>query len=553
MFKIISGICILLLIGTCLVPVATTQTTKLNIKEQPSIDEGILFAPIYSKTTYLIDKNGTVDHTWSSDYFPGMAAYLLDDGSIIRTTKLALMGAGAGGGIQKITWDNTLVWNFEYYTSDYLSHHDIEILPNGNILMIAWETKTQSEAIQAGRDPLKLMHGKLEPGHIIEVKQTGPTTGEIVWEWHSWDHLIQDFDSSKDNYGVVAEHPELIDLNYGPIGSDWLHINSIDYNEEFDQILLSVHNFNEIWIIDHSTTKEEASNHTGGIHGKGGDILYRWGNPMTYDTGLSSDKKLFGQHDARWIEEGCPGEGNILIFNNGVSRPGEDLSSVDEIVPPVDIYGNYYLEPGSAYGPEEQIWIYNTNFYSHYVGGAQRLPNGNTIICNGANGIFFEINPDKEIIWEYTNPFPSFLLNDVFKVEYYLPKEPEVADLDCDGSLRWNNIPIDKKVTGDFQIKNIGESNSLLNWIITEYPDWGIWKFSSEFGENLAPEDGPVTIQVNIDVSDEIDNEFEGIIRIENQVDSEDFDTIPVYLKAPRKIIASTIICNILSYLFKLI
>ena len=123
------------------------------------------------------------------------------------------------------------------------------------------------------------------PDHVIEVKPTGPSSGDIVWEWYVWDHLIQDYDPSQHNYGDVEEHPELIDINFGSYNADWIHTNSIDYNEEFDQILLSSRTFSEIWVIDHSTTTEEAAGHTGGNSGMGGDILYRWGNPHAYRAG----------------------------------------------------------------------------------------------------------------------------------------------------------------------------------------------------------------------------------------------------------------------------
>jgi hypothetical protein len=394
-----------------------TQTVGLFVNEEGSYDGYTLFAPLQYRTTYLIDNEGRLVQSWDSAYTPGNSVYLLENGNLLRTATLprgpdATFGTGgAGGRVEEFTWDGTLVWEFEYSGDQHLQHHDIERLPNGNVLMIAWEYKKAAEAITAGRDPDLLTDGELWPDHIIEVEPTGASGGHIVWEWHVWDHLIQDYDPTKDNYGVVADHPELIDLNF--VGAsrgraDWNHINSVDYNEQFDQILLSVPRFSEVWVIDHSTTTKEAAGHSGGNSGKGGDILYRWGNPQAYRAGDVGDRRLFSQHDAQWIESGLPGEGNILLFNNGNGRPGGVYSSVDEFVPPVDASGNYALAPGTAYGPEEQTWIYAadnpTDFFADHISGAQRLPNGNTLICDGPHGTLFEVTPEGEIVWKYINP-----------------------------------------------------------------------------------------------------------------------------------------------------
>jgi len=394
-----------------------TQTVGLFVNQEGSYDGYTLFAPLQYSTTYLIDNAGRLVQSWGSDYTPGNSVYLLENGNLLRTAALprgpnSRFGTGgAGGRVEEFTWDGTLVWEFEYSSDQHLQHHDIEKLPNGNVLMIAWEHKTAAEAIAAGRDPDLLTDGELWPDHIIEVEPTGATGGNIVWEWHVWDHLIQDYDSTKDNYGVVADHPELIDLNFDGTSrgqADWNHINSVDYSAQFDQILLSVPRFSEVWVIDHSTTTEEAAGHSGGNSGKGGDVLYRWGNPQAYRAGDAVERKLFSQHDAQWIESGLPGEGNILVFNNGNGRPGGAHSSVDEFAPPVDASGNYALTPGTAYGPEEQAWIYTaenpTNFFSGHISGAQRLLNGNTLVCDGAHGAFFEVTSEGEIVWKYVNP-----------------------------------------------------------------------------------------------------------------------------------------------------
>jgi hypothetical protein len=537
---------IFLFLSTCLTPLSSPQLVSHIVSQRTETLNGqILFAPINYGTTYLIDNTGAVNHTWSSNYLPGESVRWLGDGTILRTIKTEVHGyGGVGGGVQKVLWNGTVVWDFRYNTNGDLSHHDIMPLPNGNVLMIAWETKTRAEVIEAGRDPNSFIGDTFMPDHIIEVKPTGPTGGTIVWEWHVWDHLIQDYDPSKANYGVIADHPELIDINYGynPVISDWTHTNSIDYNEEFDQILISVRNFNEIWVIDHSTTTEEAAGHTGGDSGKGGDLLYRWGNPIAYGAGTTSDKKLFSQHDASWIDQGLPGEGDIIVFNNGDNRPSGAYSSVDEMIPPINDEGKYYLEPGSSFGPKNLTWTYTADpplsFYSGLFSGAQRLADGDTLICDAVDGRFFEVTPDGATLWQYINPFPGPNMNAVFKIVYIPPVEPPepgVPDLACTGSLSWTDITPGQTVNGNVRVENIGAPGSLLNWTINVSSiTWGTWSCTPGDGENLTPEDGQVTVNISIIAPDEKNSIFEGYLRVENTGDPQDFEVVPVYLQTPK-------------------
>jgi hypothetical protein len=527
---------IFLLMGAYFVPLSSPQQTIQNPQvSSMTIDGQILYAPMYSGTTYLREITGALNHTWSSSFLPGCMVRWLGDGSILRTIRVGVGpgGGGAGGGVQKVEWDGTVVWDFRYNTNGDLSHHDVCVLSNGNVLLIAWETKTRTDCISAGRNPSVVGNSGLLPDHVIEVQPTGPTSGTIVWEWHVWDHLIQDYDSSKANYGVVGDHPELVDVNYvSSTESDWMHTNSIDYNVDFDQILISIHNFNEIWVIDHSTTTAEAAGHIGGNSGKGGDLLYRWGNPEAYRAGTASDQKYFGQHDATWIEPGYPGEGNILIFNNGRSR---HYSTVDEITPPVNENGEYYLAPGSSYGPTALTWSYVANpltsFYASYISGALRLPGGNTLITNGDSGKVFEVTPGLTTVWQYDTG------GQVFKIEYIPPEEPpepDVPDLDCTGSLSWTNVHPGETVNGSFQVLNIGGPDSLLNWTINVSSlDWGTWSFTPQFGINLTPGDGQVTVQVSVVAPNQKNTKFEGYVRVENQGNPEDFDLVPIFLKTP--------------------
>jgi hypothetical protein len=382
-----------------------------------------LFSPIPSNTTYLIDHEGRALHSWSSpgEHRPALSAYLLPNGDLLRTANIAdtaagnFSGGGIGGKVERIAWNGSLEWSWEYASNLSISHHDIEPMPNGNFLMIAWEDRTEEEALQAGRNPAIASdspggQNNVWPDQIIEVQPMGSEEAEIVWRWHAWDHLIQDYDETKDNYGVVADHPERLNLNYvGGTGNqagraDWMHCNGIDYNSVLDQIALSCKGMNEVYILDHSTTTEEAAGHTGGNAGKGGDILYRWGNPQVYHQGLSSDQQLFGQHDAQWIESGHPDEGGLILFNNGNGRYPA-YSSVDILHPPTN-NGTYVLEANGTFGPHAPSWTWNQGeaMYSSVVSGAQALPNGNVLVTHGTKGTLYEVNRQGEVVWEYIGP-----------------------------------------------------------------------------------------------------------------------------------------------------
>jgi hypothetical protein len=411
------------------------------LNSESAFDGYTLFAPKHNTMTYLLDNAGQIVHSWESAYEPGQSVYLKENGNLVHccfTKTEGFTGGGEGGRVEEFDWDGNLIWEFNYASDSYLSHHDIAILPNGNILMLVVEKKTAAECIAAGFDPANLIDSELYPDSIVEVEPIYPNGGKIVWQWKVWDHLIQDFDKTKSGYGEVSSHPELIDVdaNGRKAPAFWNHMNSIDYNADLDQVMLSVRGCSEIWILDHSTTTLEAAGHTGGKQGMGGDLIYRWGNPSAYDRGDAKDASLIEQHDAEWIGEGYPGAGNILIFNNGYSR---GYSSIEEIVPPLDSDGHYILETGKTYGPVSPVWHYEaenpTDFFSSEISGASRLPNGNTLICSGVIGTFFEITSSGEMVWEYVNPMVrggilaqgelpgkdlrSHLFNAVFKIHRY--------------------------------------------------------------------------------------------------------------------------------------
>jgi len=392
-----------------------------------------MISSLHSHNSYLIDMDGQTIMTWHGSNRPASIAQLLPDGSVLRPCLDSggdFQGGAAGGRLQRIDANDDVVWDYYFSTYDYQQHHDVEPMANGNVLVIAWERKTRDEAIAMGRQSIS---GEIWPTLIAEIEPVGATGGNVVWEWHFWDHLIQDVDPEKPNYGVIADHPELLDINCGSANGDWIHANAIDYNEELDQIVFSSHTMHEFYIIDHSTTTEEAAGHTGGNSGMGGDLLYRWGNPQNYDRGDSSDQHFFVVHGINWIDPCIPGGGNLLVFNNGDrSGSSNDYSSVEEIVPPVDESGHYYIAPGQPFGPSAPVWEYADpgSFYSSHISGAYRLPNGNTLICEGTSGHLFEVTESGTTVWDRDYTFH------IARAErYWTPGGPHDYEPDYDVDL----------------------------------------------------------------------------------------------------------------------
>src|SRR5437763_1667848 len=193
----------------------------LLINDPKALQGYTLISPFDSSKTFLFDMQGRVVRSWETGCAPALSGFLLENGHLMRpgsiggAARVFGPGPGVGGRIQEFTWDGGLVWDFKFYNAKQLPHHDMTRLPNGNVLLIVWDRKTTEEAIAAGRRPEMTGDKHLLPDSLIEIKPTGKTTGQVVWEWHVWDHLVQDFDKTKANYGNVAEHPELVNINYG--------------------------------------------------------------------------------------------------------------------------------------------------------------------------------------------------------------------------------------------------------------------------------------------------------------------------------------------------
>ena len=417
-----------------------------------------LFSPLRSETTVLIDLDGKIVHEWKTNCSPGNSAYLQANGDLIRCGRVqndVFHGGGQGGLVQRLAWDGELLWELPLSNEKLLAHHDIAVMPNGNILVIAWEYKSPKAAKAAGRTDDHISESGFWPDMVLEYQVDEDGQAKVVWEWHAFDHLIQDADEDVANFGIVGDHPELIDINgevrvdpavskaqaaedqqeqeqrereleermralgytgddpeedeeeeetdspSGPRSGDWLHTNGIDYNVSNDMVVLSVRTFSEVWVIDHSTTTAEAKGHTGGRYGHGGDLLYRLGNPAASRSGKAEDQRLFKQHDASWV--GATDEGlAVLVFNNGEGRPDGSYSTVDEFLLP------FKANEGFNTGRAKLVWQYKAeepeSFFASFVSGAQRLENGNTLICHGVEGQLLEVNKQGRTVWEYHNP-----------------------------------------------------------------------------------------------------------------------------------------------------
>ena len=423
-----------------------------------------LVFPHNQSTVHLLDNCGRTVHQWPDDanWRPGNSVYLTEKGNLIKckrenVSNMDPIWAGGGGAIVEVlNWENELLASFEQNDSLYRLHHDIAPLPNGNILMIVWEYHSEDAAIQAGRDASTLAQNKLWSEVIWEWD---PVLDSIVWEWRVWDHLIQDHDASKDNFGDVGIHPERIDINYDEHDGhpDWLHMNALGYNPVLDQIIMSVPYFNEVWIVDHSTTTEEAASTTGGLSGKGGDLLYRYGNPATYRQGTIADKKLAFQHDCKWVNPtAMPGDddfGLLSVFNN---RIAENTSPMVIWNPRNEDQTDYLLEEGS-FGPEgftREIFHPDSLSIGVSTGlsSAEVLPNGNVLILSGRWGFAYEITPDNQVVWEYRIPLKggspvdqgtelAVNNNITFRMSRYAPDHPAFVGKDLNPGAFWELNP----------------------------------------------------------------------------------------------------------------
>jgi len=396
-----------------------------------------LVAPLTGLETLMIGLDGRIVRRWLHTHPAGLACHLTPDGGLLRCARGGESGSlgspfggrgGEGGRLERWSAAGELVWLFELHDATRLLHHDAVLLPNGNVLAIAWELLSEEQVFDAGRRGSAIPDGGLLSDMLIEVRPTGAHSGEVVWQWRVAEHLVQQnrpaaaaFSDPRRSPGRIdvdfdlrpwAQASELVEaraLDLAPLGyvgessgesapppgrraPDWLHMNSVDYDPVRDLVLVSVPGIGEVWVIDHSTTTAEARTGRGGRHGRGGDLLWRWGNPAAH--GAEGPRELFGQHDARWV-----GDGRVLVFDNGAGRPGAARSRVLEVQVPFTADGFIAAPTREGAAP---VWSYDGGeapFFSRRLSGAQRLPNGNTLLTIGERALLIEVTRDGATAW----------------------------------------------------------------------------------------------------------------------------------------------------------
>ncbi|HEX2957073.1 MAG TPA: aryl-sulfate sulfotransferase [Chitinispirillaceae bacterium] len=416
-----------------------------------AFSEGYVLTGSYGgTTTVLLDSTGKTIHSWDHRSLAnpknGYSCYLLKNGNLLRS---AIVPDGtahssmspAQGIIQEIDPKGKIVWSFTFASTDSgMTHHDMKPMSNGHILAVVFVPLTKEKMKASGIDtsliPRMSSTKFLLSEKIIEIDPKAEGGAKIVWEWKIHDHVIPD--------AQAAEHPELISgsiVKQAFYGNQWVHLNGLDYNEKLDMIIFSSRVFSECFIIDHGTTIQEAAGHTGGKRGKGGDILYRWGNPANYKA--SGATKLNVLHCVNWIPEGYPGEGNIIFFHNNASSSGgnKSFSQVVEIKLPMNTDGSFTKSSGQPFSPTAPTWLFapTENFSSPAMSSAFRLPNGNTLThlaypssgdgstnMNTASQLL-EVDKDQNILWKSTididsrsTPTPGMSSNfNPAKIMYY--------------------------------------------------------------------------------------------------------------------------------------
>jgi outer membrane protein assembly factor BamB len=324
---------------------------------------------------FLIDMEGNVAHKWDMPYPPGLYGYITPEGTLFYNGKVvdpedeSFWGKAPwkGGVVLEADWDGNILRELKHPAH----HHDGSKLKNGNVVLlcIAELEEEFQKKVRGGLPGSEAEGNKMYADYIVEMTWEG----EEVWRWNSWEHL------DPWEHGLAAPNETR---------AEWTHGNSV-FEMEDGNLLVSFRNPSKVVIIDRAT----------------GDVIWHVGPPH-----------IAQQHAPHELDNG-----NILIYDNGTSRLHQNIphSRVVEI----------------DRETREEVWSfqekYPSDFFSPLISNASRLPNGNTLICEGSFGRFFEVTSEGEVVWEYVSPHfyavsdePDALIsNRVFRCYRYSAEE----------------------------------------------------------------------------------------------------------------------------------
>ncbi|RMG43231.1 MAG: hypothetical protein D6719_04160 [Candidatus Dadabacteria bacterium] len=337
--------------------------------------KGLTLLPLSgAEQIWLINTDGKLINRWDID---ADRARLLPNGHI-----LVLHGSKFAANrepwktlrrtVAEYDWEGNVVWQ---HSGDHILHHDTRVLSNGNVIFVS-RYLLNGAALGSVTDPLR-KEVNLKADALVELNRSG----EIVWQWNSWEHFDLNFCGVFSCEKRVAEHKQALNNNDYRLAKklrDWTHTNTVseippnrwyrqgDKRFKPGNLIVMPRNFWTLYIID----KES------------GDIV--WQYSKGYKDGLG------GAHEAYMIPEGLPGAGNILLLDNGSKRRHPKESYILEINPVT----------------KKPVWVYDRGpeFHCPVRGAAIRLPNGNTFVSNDPNGVLFEITPEGEKVWEMKPP-----------------------------------------------------------------------------------------------------------------------------------------------------
>ena len=344
-----------------------------------------LFAPTFGTDAWIIDMRGRVCQHWDMGIPPASHGKLLPSGTLMWQGKgPASMTdfVGSGSELIEVDWDGNRLWRYE----EVGLNHDFLVLANDNLIINVYEPIREDlvEKIQGGLPGTEL-NRRMFTCVLKEITRAG----EVLWEWNLAEHL----DPATDVLCPLC--PRHV----------WGFINSLDRLGD-GKILFTLRLLNDLGVLDPAT----------------GEIVWR----------LGTDKELGHPHSVKALDSG-----NYLLFDNGLHRKGADPK-----LQIADIAASRVVEIDPA--TKEIVWQYMDplapNFFSAICSGCQRLPNGNTLICEATKGRLFEVTADGEIVWEYHNPFlvtrPNYwgwTLNiTVWQAHRYAPDYPGLVGRNLD-------------------------------------------------------------------------------------------------------------------------